>query len=155
MGPTRCAIAAVTAVFAVFGGSAGTAGADPPTPPPKTTMDHDGTYFVGTDVVPGMYSSAGPVQGGTCYWKRMSSLDGSGIIDNAMSSKPQVVQIDPSDKAFKTNGCQPWQQTDAVSADGKPSGALGALIAQAQLHAYLNDLNARAGRVTGEQLPQP
>jgi hypothetical protein len=60
--------------------------------------------------VPGTYSSGGPVANGTCYWKRTANPDGA-IIDNAMSKKPQVVQIDPTDKAFKTSGCEPWQLT--------------------------------------------
>ncbi|EUA88892.1 putative conserved membrane protein [Mycobacterium ulcerans str. Harvey] len=39
----------------------GVAAADPQPAPPalKTTMDHDGTYAVGTDIVPGTYTSAG------------------------------------------------------------------------------------------------
>ncbi|EUA35705.1 hypothetical protein I553_6270 [Mycobacterium xenopi 4042] len=85
------------------------------TPPgPKTVIDHDGTFAVGTDILPGTYTSAGPVQGRTCYWKR---TNGSDIIDNAMTKKPQVVQIEPTDKAFKTDGCQPWQKNDAATVD--------------------------------------
>ncbi|WP_084042558.1 hypothetical protein, partial [Mycobacterium avium] len=81
---------------------------------PKTTIDKDGIYAVGTDIAPGVYSSGGPVGNGTCYWKRMGNPDGA-VIDNAMTKKPQVVQIDPGDKSFKTSGCQPWQLTpDAV-----------------------------------------
>jgi hypothetical protein len=97
----------------------------PPRPPgPITTIDHDGTYAVGTEVVPGVYSSAGPVGNGTCYWKRMGNPDGA-VIDNALSKKPQVVRIDPTDKAFKTTGCQPWQQTpDANPPADAPSGPL-------------------------------
>lgn len=77
---------------------------------PKSNIDHDGTYVVGTDIVPGTYSSAGPVGSGTCYWKRTGNPDGA-MVDNALSKKAQVVQIEPTDKAFKTNGCQPWQPT--------------------------------------------
>src|ERR1700743_3967355 len=46
----------------------------PPAAPaggPKTTIDHDGVYNVGTDIVPGVYTSAGPVGSGVCYWKRL------------------------------------------------------------------------------------
>jgi hypothetical protein len=152
--------AAVAARFAVAGlllagwaASAGVAGADPePTPPPpapaaspgpspapatspspgpKTTIDKDGTYAVGTDIAPGTYSSAGPVGDGTCYWKRSGNPDGN-LIDNAISKKPQVVQIDPTDKSFKTSGCQPWQLTpDAVPPPTTPppgvQGTLGIL----------------------------
>src|ERR1700675_3908717 len=114
--------------------SAGVAGADPGPPPspspspspapapaspgpaspspaaapgPKTTIDHDGTYAVGTDTAPGPYSSAGPVGNGPCYWNGTGNPDGA-LLDNAMSKKPQIVQIEPTDKAFRTAGCQPW-----------------------------------------------
>jgi hypothetical protein len=147
------AIVAATLVLVGCGASTGIASADPPAPPPepKTTIDHDGTYSVGTDIVPGTYISAGPVDGGTCYWKRMSSLHGNDIIDNAMSSKPQVVQIDPGDKAFTTDGCQPWQRTDAAP----PSADIPAFIAQLQLRAYIADLNARSRQFDGSQVPGP
>lgn len=105
--------------------SCGLASADPPAPPPpKTTIDHDGTYAVGKDIVPGVYSSAGPAGSGACYWKRLGNgEDSKGIIDNAMSKKPQVVQIEPGDQAFKTDGCQPWQKTDTATPDTGKSPA--------------------------------
>nr|WP_297847748.1 hypothetical protein [Mycobacterium sp.] len=83
---------------------------------------------MGSDIAPGTYSSGGPVGNGTCYWKRSGNPDGA-LIDNAMSKKPQVVQIDPGDKSFKTSGCQPWQLTpDAVPpAQVPPAGVQGAL----------------------------
>src|SRR5208283_3856537 len=37
---------------------------------PKAVMDKDGIYAVGTDIAPGIYTTAGPVGTGTCYWKR-------------------------------------------------------------------------------------
>lgn len=111
--------------------AAGVAHADPPRPPgptpggpapaspapaspaapgqPKTTIGADGTYAVGTDIVPGTYSSGGPAGDTACYWKR---IKGDEIVDNSMSKKPQVVQIDPTDTAFRTSHCQPWQLTD-------------------------------------------
>ncbi len=95
---------------------------------PKTSIDKDGIYAVGSDIAPGIYSSGGPVGDGTCYWKRTSNPDGA-IIDNAMSKKPQVVQIDPGDKAFKTSGCQPWQLTPdaALPPTAPPAGVQGTL----------------------------
>ena len=115
MKPTRAA--AVAAMLVLVGSAASTAiaKADPtpaPPPGPKTTFDGDGTYAVGKDIQPGTYSSAGPVGDGACYWKR---VNGTTIIDNAMSKKPQIVQIDPSDTTFTTNECQQWQLTDAPS----------------------------------------
>jgi hypothetical protein len=91
-------------------------------------MDHDGTFAVGSDIAPGIYSSAGPVGDGTCYWKRMGNPDGN-LVDNALSKKPQVVQIDPTDKSFKTSGCQPWQLTpDATPPPtAPPAGVQGTL----------------------------
>ena len=58
----------------------------------------------------------------------MGNPDGN-LIDNAISKKPQVVQIDPTDKSFKTDGCQPWQLTpDAtVPANTPPPGVQGTL----------------------------
>jgi hypothetical protein len=81
----------------------------PPPPAPKTAIDADGTYAVGTDVVPGNYSSAGPITDGACYWKRTNA---DTMVDNALTKKPQVVQLQAGE-AFTTNDCQPWQLTDA------------------------------------------
>ncbi len=117
-----------------------------PAPGPKTSIDKDGIYNVGSDIVPGIYSSGGPVDNGTCYWKRMANPDGN-IIDNSMSKKPQVVQIDPTDKAFKTSGCQPWQLTpDATPPPNTPpAGVQGAL----------GLLNGLLGGQGGQQPPSP
>jgi hypothetical protein len=156
--------ASVAARFAaaglVIGGcavSAGIAYADPdstsppapspeasPAPGGKTTIDHDGTYAVGTDIAPGTYSSAGPVGNGTCYWKRTGNPDGE-LIDNSMSKKPQVVRIEATDKAFKTDGCQPWQLTPDANppADTPPAGVQGTL----------GILNGLLGGQNGQQAP--
>jgi len=134
--------------------SAGPASADPAAPPPAptTTIDHDGTYVVGVDIAPGTYASAGPVGDGACYWKRLGSLQGNDIIDNALSHQPQVVQIDPADKAFKTSGCQPWQPADPQSAaTPAPSGS----IAEALLRAYIDSINGGARQFDGAQVPPP
>ncbi len=161
MSAKAATVAAAALMLAGWGASAGVAAADPtpepspaasaspapaasPSPapsgqPPKTTMDHDGTFNVGTDVVPGIYSSAGPVGSGTCYWKRMANPDGA-LIDNAISKRPQVVQIDAGDKAFKTTGCQTWQLTPDATLPSQASpgqvqgtlGILGSLLGGAQ-----------------------
>jgi hypothetical protein len=108
--------------------SGGVAYADPtpvPSPPgPKTTFGGDGTYAVGTDIAPGVYESAGPVDVGACYWKRVK--DGS-IVDSAMTKKPPIVQIDAADTSFTTNECQQWQKTDAAP---PPQATPGDLLAQ-------------------------
>ncbi|WP_420715877.1 hypothetical protein [Mycobacterium sp. 663a-19] len=119
-----------------------------PAPGPKTSIDHDGTFAVGTDIAPGTYSTAGPLPNGTCYWKRMGNPDGN-LIDNSMSKKPQVVRIEPTDKAFKTDGCQPWQQTDAAPPPDASGPAAGA-----QLQGTLGILNGLLGG-NGQQAPHP
>jgi hypothetical protein len=132
MRSTRTAAVAALFVLVCSAASIATAQADPtPAPPPgpgpgpKTTIDADGTYTVGKDIPPGVYSSAGPVGNGACYWKR---VNGTEIVDNAMSKKAQIVQIDPTDTAFTTNQCQPWQLTDEpVPPPPGPGDLLGQL----------------------------
>jgi hypothetical protein len=85
-----------------------------PPPPfaPKTIIETDGTYRVGTDIVPGTYRSGGtsPEGESDCYWARLNSLNPTHIITNNISTGPQVVTIQPSDKAFLTHSCQTWQK---------------------------------------------
>ncbi len=142
------AVAAAALMVLAWAPAAGLASADPPAPAPspapkpgsapaapKTTIDHDGVYAVGTDIAPGIYTSAGPVGSGVCYWKRLGD-DAKQPIDNAMSKKPQVVKIDPTDKTFKTDGCQAWQKDDSAVPDpgkspaeaGLPLSILNSLI---------------------------
>lgn len=114
-------------------------------------MDHDGTYVVGKDIEPGTYASPGPTEGSRCYWKRVGGDDGATILDNALSSKPQLVQIQPTDTAFKTNDCQPWQAAN----DQTPSPDTPPWLAQLQLRHYLDVLNGLAGQSGNGQLPPP
>jgi hypothetical protein len=126
MRSTRTAAAAAI-VLAGCAVSTGVASADPvpaPPPAPKTTIDADGTYAVGKDIQPGTYSSAGPVGDGACYWKR---TNGTNIVDNALSKKAQIVQIDATDTSFTTNDCQAWQPTDAPVPQAGPGDLMGAL----------------------------
>ena len=132
----------------------GIAAADPTTPAPappatpQTTMDHAGTYAIGTDIVAGTYASAGPVDGDKCYWKRVGGDDGNTTLDNALTGKAQIVEIEPTDKAFKTNGCHPWQLTDAPLPAQTPPW-----LSQIQLRHYLDVLNGLAGQSGNGQLP--
>ncbi|MBU8819004.1 hypothetical protein KL858_31065 [Mycolicibacterium goodii] len=126
---------------------------------PTTVMDHDGVFVVGADIQPGTYATGGPAEGATCYWKRMADLHGGDIIDNAFTKQPDVVQIEPTDKAFKTSGCQPWQKTDAAPTD-TPTGAgapgdIPGLIAKAKLRSWLDSINAGARQFDGSQVPLP
>jgi hypothetical protein len=111
-------------------------------------MDADGTYKVGVDIVPGTYATAGPVEGGACYWKRVGGPDGQTKLDNGITKKPQIQQIDPGDATFKTDGCQPWTLTDA-----QPPAAPGPLMSQFQLRHYLDQLNGASGASGNGQLP--
>jgi hypothetical protein len=150
----KSVILAATLVIAGLGAPAGLAGADPttppmppPPPPPKTSIDADGTYAVGTDIAPGTYASAGPADGSTCYWKR---INGETIIDNALTKKPQVVGIEPTDTAFKTSGCQAWTLTDAPA---PPAPGSAPMSIQDRL--ALGVLNGYIGQAGGQPLPQP
>jgi hypothetical protein len=80
----------------------------PPPGQPKTVFG-DGLYQVGVDIAPGVYRSAG---GKGCYWSRLKTLDTSSYIDSNLNDGPQTVQILPTDGAFNTKNCQPWQKTD-------------------------------------------
>jgi hypothetical protein len=132
----------VTTTIVLVGSAAATATAQadptpaPPAPPPgpTTTIDGNGTYTVGKDIQPGVYSSAGPVGDGACYWKRIS---GTSIVDNAMSKKAQIIQIDPTDTTFTTSECQPWQLTDQpMPAQPGPGDLLGQLAQLAPIIAH-------------------
>lgn len=84
----------------------------PPPPIPKTIMETDGTYRVGVDIVPGTYRSGGtsPEGESDCYWARLRSLKPTDIINSGIGTEFQVVTIKPSDRAFVTHSCQPWQK---------------------------------------------
>ena len=103
--------------------------APPPPPPGPKTSFGNGTYAVGHRHHAGVYQSAGPVDDGACYWKR---VNGDGIVANAMTKKPQTVQIEAGDTAFTSSECQDWQKTDAAPPP-KPNpidvlGQLGSLL---------------------------
>ncbi|OBF92112.1 hypothetical protein A5791_14580 [Mycobacterium sp. 852002-51163_SCH5372311] len=84
----------------------------PPSSAPKTTIETDGTYRVGIDIVPGTYRSAGanPQGESDCYWARLNSLNPTHIIINGLGTGPQVVTVQPGDTAFLTHSCLTWQK---------------------------------------------
>lgn len=152
MGSNRVLVAAgAVAVAALM--PPGAASADPPAPAPTpapvpaTSIEQDGLYAVGSQIAPGTYTSAGPVEGTKCYWRRVGADNAT--LDNAMSSTPQVVAIDATDAAFKTRGCQPWQLTDGVA----PAPETPPWLAQLQMRHYLDMLNGLAGQSGNGQLP--
>jgi len=74
-------------------------------------MEHDGTYLVGTQILPGLYMTLGATGDGLCSWSRLSSIgsgDAATIIDRGQSPDAQYALIAPTDKAFETHGCQAW-----------------------------------------------
>lgn len=144
---TTAALAAALAFVAV-GATGATALADPPAPSPTpdapapagpvSTIDQDGTFAVNTQIVPGTYSSAGPVGDGVCYWRR---IDATGTtLDNAMTKKPQIISIAPGDASFKTSGCQTWQLTDQA-----PPNQLPPQLNGLKMQGYLAIINGMAG----------
>ena len=156
------ATAIVVLGFAAIG--AGIAAADPADPADPVTpvipvpgpagpvvsaavMLEDGTFTVGTDIEPGVYASAGPADGDTCYWRRIGA-DGV-TLNNALTAQPQLVQIEATDVAFKTRGCQPWQLSEAgIAPEQTPPW-----LAQLKLRHELNVLNGLAGASGNGQLP--
>lgn len=136
-----------------------TAVADPAEPQPAPThapapaagppvVADDGLYSVGTAILPGVYASAGPADGGTCYWRRIGADDVT--LDNALTKQPQVVVIEATDVAFKTRGCQPWQPSDGAA----PTAQTPPWLGQLQLRHSLDVLNGLAGQSGNGQLPQ-
>jgi len=133
MTPIRIATVAVAlACAAVSAAVPAQAQPAPPAPAPapapegmKTTIDANGTYMVGTDIAPGVYQSAGPVDDGACYWKRSA---GDTLVDNALTKKPAFVQIAATDTSFTTSDCQAWQLTNGpMPPQPGPGDLLGAL----------------------------
>ncbi|MEI6251529.1 MAG: hypothetical protein WCP30_01850 [Mycobacteriaceae bacterium] len=119
----------------------------PAGPGPQTVMNHDGTFTVGKDILPGVYTSPGPLPGDSCYWRRIAADNTT--LENALSKQPQTVQIDAADMAFKTKGCQPWQLTDGAA----PPNQNPPWLSQLQLRHDLDILNGLAGQSGNGQLP--
>ena len=88
--------------------------AAPPTPPPTGRSFGAGTWLVGSDIEPGRYFT-NPRDG--CYWERLSGLGGTlaDTIANefiGFDSPQEIVDIDPSDRAFNTTAdCGTWDQS--------------------------------------------
>jgi len=75
---------------------------------PRTEFG-DGVWEVGVDIEPGIYVAT-DIKGG--YWERMSGFDGDSTITNdAIGIAEQImVEILPSDAAFKTTDCGTWRK---------------------------------------------
>lgn len=126
------AVAVLTAGFL----GAGIASAEPepspaPAPAPASTIDKDGTYKIGVDILPGTYTSSGPIPDSACYWKRTGG-DGK-LIDNALTKKPASVRIEATDASFTTNECQTWTLSACGTACPPPPPPPGPLEILGQL----------------------
>lgn len=119
----------------------------PAPPAPKTVIDQDGTYAVGTDIVPGTYVSDGPAGGIACYWKRVS---GDQIVDNSLSKKPQVAKIAPTDTSFKTDHCQPWHRVDCLENCPTPEQQPMPALPPGLFPGFPNPLPQEPGPAAGE-----
>jgi hypothetical protein len=80
----------------------------------------EGTTLVGSasgQVKPGLYTAAVPA-GGMCLWERLRDLSGQlpGIITDALVfGGRQFLQVLPSDKAIRSNGCGFWVTPKSIS----------------------------------------
>lgn len=83
-----------------------------PVVPRSEMLPGDGTWLVGTQtgrVKPGVYRST---VGVLCYWERLAGLSG-GYVDlianGGFRKGPQLVEIEPGDYAFGSQGCGRWE----------------------------------------------
>ncbi|MBH5336597.1 hypothetical protein IHE55_18170 [Streptomyces pactum] len=89
----------------------------------EPAIDGDGTFEVGSDVKPGTYRTTGNDELGGCYWER--AKDSSGEMDSILANDnvtgASYVTIKPTDKIFKSNGCNDWEAVpDKPAAGGTP-----------------------------------
>ncbi|EHB49706.1 hypothetical protein MycrhDRAFT_5093 [Mycolicibacterium rhodesiae JS60] len=66
----------------------------------------DGVYAVQVDILTGRYRNSG---GKDCRWARLANRDGHDVVESGGGNDPQVVTIQPSDVAFRTQNCGTWQ----------------------------------------------
>ena len=83
-------------------------------PGPLTRFD-DGEHGIGSDVAPGRYRAL--TDGGKCSWRVTDSkwnyIEGSGVT---------IVDLDPSDKDFRSSACGLWEPYAPVVSPGEPFG---------------------------------
>jgi hypothetical protein len=70
------------------------------------TYAGSGLTWIGIDIKPGTYRSAGPLDGSSGYWARLSDTSGEGIITNDIATGQAVVTIAPPTKRSKRPGCR-------------------------------------------------
>jgi hypothetical protein len=92
-----------------------------------------GAFLVGAAVQPGTYLSPGPVTA-SCHWERLSGASSSrdDVIAEADVSGQAIVEILPTDVAFKSAGCDVWtplENATAVDSFGDGDWAVGQQVA--------------------------
>ncbi len=82
----------------------------------------EGTFIVGTDILPGSYRTGTGLDG--CYWQRLSGFGGTlgEIIANDFTDGSAIVTISPSDRGFSSSNCGTW--TNVVAPPGSTYHAL-------------------------------
>jgi hypothetical protein len=76
---------------------------------------------VNTDIVPGTYVASG---GTSCYWERLRGTSGQfkDISASFYATGRTIVTIQPTDKAFKSQGCGGWMPAPSI---GTPKISFG------------------------------
>jgi hypothetical protein len=96
------------------------------------TYAGSGLTWIGVDIKPGTYRSAGPLDGSSGYWARLSDTSGEGIITNDIATGQAVVTIAPPTKRSKRPGCRTGRRsvdTSAFRRRGAPGGRTDAAAA--------------------------
>ena len=74
----------------------------------------DGTHLIGIDIAPGVYRAPG---GQWCQWFRLSGLSGD-VVEDAIAygflETNPTVEIEATDKAFKSDRCGTWELLSAT-----------------------------------------
>ncbi|CAL9506695.1 hypothetical protein SUDANB6_03561 [Streptomyces sp. enrichment culture] len=86
-----------------------------------TAFEGDGDFQVGTDIEPGTYRTTGNTDG-MCYWERAKDASGEldSLLANANVGGTGYVTVKPTDKLFKSSGCNDWEAVDP-RAKGSPA----------------------------------
>lgn len=105
-GPTLVTVKSNDKGFESKGCGTWTSDLSPITPTPDSPFE-DGVYQIGVDIAPGTWKTDTPDD---CYWARLKGFSGGmgDLITNATSTA--IVQIQKSDKGFRSSGCGIWNK---------------------------------------------
>lgn len=101
-----------TDVGVSFGSGCGNVASLEPAELTELTSIPAGAWIVGSQMPPGVYSTAGP-SSNTCFFRRLSSFAGDldSIITINSTKGPALIEVEASDIGFSTSGCEPWIRT--------------------------------------------